>query len=71
MTLLFPLSVSSVCLSLRLIAMRCLLMPSMVLTVWITHTIGNVLRLAYALADDGDDLRDFRGTCQFVHRMAC
>jgi len=35
------------------------------------HTIGNVLTLAYAMADDGDDLRDFRGTCQFVHRMAC
>jgi hypothetical protein len=30
-----------------------------------------VLSLAYAVADDGDDLRDFRGTCEFIHRMAC
>ena len=36
-----------------------------------THTIANVLTLAYAMADEGDDLRDFRGTCEFVHRMAC
>ena len=35
------------------------------------HTIQCVLSLAYAVADDGDDLRDFRGTCEFIHRMAC
>ena len=35
------------------------------------HTIQGVLSLAYAVADDGEDLRDFRGTCEFIHRMAC
>jgi len=35
------------------------------------HTIQCVLSLAYDAADAGDDLRDFRGTCEFVHRMAC
>ena len=35
------------------------------------HTIQCVLLLAYDAADAGDDLRDFRGTCEFIHRMAC
>ena len=35
------------------------------------HTIHKVLLLAYDAADAGDDLRDFRGTCEFIHRMAC
>ena len=35
------------------------------------HTIQGVLSLAYDAANDGDDLRDFRGTCEFIHRMAC
>ena len=35
------------------------------------HTIQCVLSLAYDVADAGDDLRDFRGTCEFIHRMAC
>ena len=35
------------------------------------HTIQCVLSLAYDAADAGDDLRDFRGTCEFIHRMAC
>ena len=35
------------------------------------HTIQCVLSLAYDAANDGDDLRDFRGTCEFIHRMAC
>ena len=26
---------------------------------------------AYDARDAGDDLRDFRGTCEFIHRMAC
>ena len=35
------------------------------------HVIQCVLSLAYDAADAGDDLRDFRGTCEFIHRMAC
>ena len=35
------------------------------------HTIQCVLSLATDAVNDGDDLRDFRGTCQFIHRMAC
>ncbi len=35
------------------------------------HTIQCVLRLATDAVNDGDDLRDFRGTCEFIHRMAC
>ena len=35
------------------------------------HTIQKVLLLAYDARDKGDDIRDFRGTCEFVHRMAC
>ncbi len=35
------------------------------------HTIQCVLSLAYDATDAGDDLRDFRGTCEFIHRMAC
>ncbi len=35
------------------------------------HTIQCVLSLATDAADAGDDLRDFRGTCEFIHRMAC
>ena len=35
------------------------------------HTIQCVLRLATDAVNDGDDLRDFRGTCKFIHRMAC
>ena len=30
-----------------------------------------VLSLAYDARDNGDDIRDFRGTCEFIHRMAC
>jgi hypothetical protein len=30
-----------------------------------------VLLLAYDARDKGDDIRDFRGTCEFIHRMAC
>jgi hypothetical protein len=30
-----------------------------------------VLSLATDAVNDGDDLRDFRGTCEFIHRMAC
>jgi hypothetical protein len=30
-----------------------------------------VLSLAYDARDTGDDIRDFRGTCEFIHRMAC
>ena len=36
-----------------------------------SHVIQCVLSLAYDAADAGDDLRDFRGTCEFIHRMAC
>ena len=36
-----------------------------------THTILCVLSLAYDARDAGDDIRDFRGTCEFIHRMAC
>ena len=36
-----------------------------------THTVQCVLLLAGAMVADGDDLRDFRGTCEFIHRMAC
>ena len=35
------------------------------------HTVQCVLSLATDAADAGDDLRDFRGTCEFIHRMAC
>ena len=35
------------------------------------HTIHKVLLLAYDARDKGDDIRDFRGTCEFIHRMAC
>ena len=35
------------------------------------HTIQCVLSLAYDARDTGDDIRDFRGTCEFIHRMAC
>ena len=35
------------------------------------HTIQCVLSLATDAVNDGDDLRDFRGTCKFIHRMAC
>ena len=35
------------------------------------HTIHKVLLLAYDARDTGDDIRDFRGTCEFIHRMAC
>ncbi len=35
------------------------------------HTIQCVLSLATDAVNDGDDLRDFRGTCEFIHRMAC
>ena len=35
------------------------------------HTIQCVLSLAYDARDAGDDIRDFRGTCEFIHRMAC
>ena len=35
------------------------------------HVIQCVLSLAYDARDAGDDLRDFRGTCEFIHRMAC
>ena len=35
------------------------------------HTIQGVLALAYDARDAGDDIRDFRGTCEFIHRMAC
>ena len=35
------------------------------------HTIQKVLLLAYDARDKGDDIRDFRGTCEFIHRMAC
>jgi hypothetical protein len=30
-----------------------------------------VLSLATDAVNDGDDLRDFRGTCEFIHGMAC
>jgi len=36
-----------------------------------SHTIHCVLLLAYDARDAGDDLRDFRGTCEHIHRMAC
>jgi hypothetical protein len=32
------------------------------------HVIQCVLSLAYDAADAGDDLRDFRGTCEFIHQ---
>jgi hypothetical protein len=35
------------------------------------HVIQCVLSLAYDARDAGDDIRDFRGTCEFIHRMAC
>ena len=35
------------------------------------HVIQCVLSLAYDARDNGDDIRDFRGTCEFIHRMAC
>ena len=35
------------------------------------HTIQCVLSLATDAVNDGGDLRDFRGTCEFIHRMAC
>ena len=35
------------------------------------HTIQCVLSLATDAVNDGDDLRDFRGTCEFIHGMAC
>ena len=35
------------------------------------HTRQCVLSLAYDARDAGDDIRDFRGTCEFIHRMAC
>jgi hypothetical protein len=35
------------------------------------HVIQCVLSLAYDARDKGDDIRDFRGTCEFIHRMAC
>ena len=35
------------------------------------HTIQCVLSLATDAVNDGDDLRDFRATCEFIHRMAC
>ena len=36
-----------------------------------TPVIQCVLSLAYDARDNGDDIRDFRGTCEFIHRMAC
>ena len=35
------------------------------------HTIQCVLSLATDAVNDGSDLRDFRGTCEFIHGMAC
>ena len=35
------------------------------------HTIQCVLSLAYDARDAGADILDFRGTCEFIHRMAC
>ena len=35
------------------------------------HVIQCVLSRAYDARDNGDDIRDFRGTCEFIHRMAC
>ncbi len=36
-----------------------------------SHTIHKVLLLAYDAREVGADIRDFRGTCEFIHRMAC
>ena len=36
-----------------------------------THTVQCVLRLAGDAVANDEDRRDFRGTCEFIHRMAC